>query len=315
MSNRAKGYLMVIFAAIFWGLSGTVAQFLFQHKGFDAAWLVTMRLIIAGIILLVFASHDSTQSIFTIWRSPRNGYSLLVFGIMGMVGVQYTYFASIQEGNAAVATLLQYLAPMIIMLYVISVARKLPSIIEAIALLLALTGIFLLVTNGTIQGLSVSKAALIWGILSAVALAFYTLYPARLLAQFGSATVIGWAMLIGGIVLSVFRAPWEMEGQVWSFSVLLCVAFIIFFGTLLAFYLYLDSLRYLRATETSMLATAEPLAAVIASVIWLQTSFGFYEMLGGLCIMTTVIILAIPQEKKNIELSPSLKQKSDPHSL
>ncbi len=44
---------MAIAAAIFWGISGTCAQFLFEHKAFDPAWLVCWRLILGGLVLVI----------------------------------------------------------------------------------------------------------------------------------------------------------------------------------------------------------------------------------------------------------------------
>ena len=48
-----------------------------------------------------------------------DAYKMILFGLFGMLAVQYTYFASIKEGNAAVATLLQYLAPIFITVYLL----------------------------------------------------------------------------------------------------------------------------------------------------------------------------------------------------
>jgi drug/metabolite transporter (DMT)-like permease len=157
---------------------------------------------------------------------------------------------------------------------------------------LALLGTFLLVTQGNIQSLSISGWALFWGLTSAVALAFYTLQPHKLLQNWGSTVVIGWGMLIGGISFSFIHPPWSFQGY-WSMSSFFAVAFIVIFGTLIAFYCYLESLKYISATETSLLACIEPLSAAILSVIWLRVSFGLEEWLGTLCILTTIMILSV----------------------
>lgn len=54
--NRLKGIIMVVIGACLWGLSGTVAQQLFQSEHVSTEWLVTIRLLISGIILLIIAS-------------------------------------------------------------------------------------------------------------------------------------------------------------------------------------------------------------------------------------------------------------------
>lgn len=115
--SRIKGIVLVITAAMLWGVSGTVAQFLFQKNGFTPEWLVVIRLLISGIALLVFAVIKGGQDIFQIWKSKEDCIKLILFSIIGMLGVQYTYFAAIKYGNAATATILQYMSPVIITCY------------------------------------------------------------------------------------------------------------------------------------------------------------------------------------------------------
>ncbi len=52
--SRTKGLMLVIIGAMLWGISGTVAQYLFQKKGFSPEWLVVIRLLVSGIILLTY---------------------------------------------------------------------------------------------------------------------------------------------------------------------------------------------------------------------------------------------------------------------
>lgn len=124
-----------------------------------------------------------------------------------MLGVQYTYFAAIKHGNAATATILQYLAPVIITCYLAIITKSLPSLRQIIAICLAMLGTFFIITKGNIHSISISKSALFWGISSAFSLAFYTLQPRRLLAKWGSTLIIGWGMLVGGIAFSFIHQP------------------------------------------------------------------------------------------------------------
>lgn len=295
--SRTKGIALVLTGAILWGVSGTVAQYLFQQQGFNAEWLTVVRLLLSGILLLGFAYSKEKQHIWKIWKSKRDALSLVLFSILGMLAVQYTYFAAIQHGNAATATVLQYVGPALITCYLALRSKRLPTIKEMVAVALSIFGTFFLVTHGNIHSLSISGWAVFWGISSAFALAFYTLQPHNLLAKWGSTIIVGWGMLIGGIGLSFIHPPWAFEGQ-WSFSSYLAVVFIIIFGTIIAFYCYLESLKYLSASETSLLACVEPLSAAFLSVIWLHVTFGFAEWLGTLCIISTVVILSIKRKNK-----------------
>lgn len=299
---------MVLIAGTLWGLSGTVAQKLFTEYGYTPGSLVTIRLLFAGMIMLAIgAMRGKGGEIIGAWRRPQDRVQLVMFGIFGMLGVQYTYFASIGEGNAATATLLQYLAPLLITVFLAVRLMKWPGPRESTAVFLALFGTMLLVTAGHFDQLSVPGIAVFWGLMSAVALAFYTLYPSGLLSRLGSEAVVGWGMIVGGIGLIPIYPPWDTSGQVWNLEAVLFILFVVLFGTLLAFFLYLDSMRYITPTESALLACIEPLVAVVASVIWLDIPFGVYEAIGGLCIIATVVILSL---KKSVAAKSVSSQKA-----
>jgi len=288
---RIKGIILVIIGAMLWGISGTVAQYLFQEKGFSAEWLVVIRLLASGLILLLYSLMKGKQAIWTIWKSKHSILSLLLFSIIGMLGVQYTYFAAIKYGNAATATILQYLSPVIVTCYLALRTKKMPNLQEIIAVILAMLGTFLIITKGNIHSISISKLALFWGISSAFAAAFYTLQPRSLLAKWSSTVVVGWGMLIGGIAFSFIHQPWNFTGQ-WSIVSIVAVIFVVLFGTLIAFYCYLESLKYIQPTEASVLSSVEPLSAAFLSVLWLHVPLDVPQWLGTACIIFTVVILS-----------------------
>lgn len=293
VASRSKvlGIFLVFTSGLLWGVSGTVAQYLFQEKSFSPEWLVTVRLLISGIALLIISSHKNKSAVFKIWKSKSDRNSLLFFSILGMLSVQYSYFVAIDASNAATATFLQYLAPALIAIYFIFLNKKLPYGKEILALLFALFGTFLLVTKGSFDTLLISKKALFWGILSAFALAYYTIKPKSLLEKWDSPTIIGWSMLLGGIGISFVHPPWHLEG-IWGIDSVFFVIFIFLFGTLIPYYCYIESLKYISASETSILASIEPLSAAIVSVVWLKTSFVAMEWLGAALILGTVILLS-----------------------
>ncbi|WP_097027283.1 DMT family transporter [Clostridium peptidivorans] len=288
---RTKGLILVIIGAMLWGISGTVAQYLFQKKGFSPEWLVVIRLLVSGIILLTYAVIQEKQDIWKVWRSKHNCYSLIIFSIIGMLGVQYTYFAAIKHGNAATATILQYLSPVIITCYLAIRTKKFPSLRQSTAIAFAMLGTFLIITKGNIHSISISKLALFWGIGAAFASAFYTLQPRVLLSKWGSTLVVGWSMFIGGIAFSFIHQPWDFVGQ-WSINSMIAVMFVVLFGTLIAFYCYLESLKYIQPTEASVLSSMEPLSAAVLSVLWLRVPLGTIEWLGIVCVISAIIILS-----------------------
>ncbi|MGI6226153.1 MAG: DMT family transporter [Peptococcales bacterium] len=307
-NGKTKGIILVLAASALWGISGAVAQYLFHQQEFSPEWVVVVRLLTSGSILLAFATFKEKICIWQIWKNKNDVITLLLFSILGVLAVQYTYFAAIKHSNAATATILQYLAPVLIFCYLSIRNKKLPSITEGLAVLLALLGTLLLVTRGNLKSLSISEWALFWGVASAFALAYYTLKPVQLLNRWGSSIITGWGMLLGGICFSFINPPWVFQGQ-WSFNSFLAIVFIIIFGTVITFHFYLESLRYNTATETSLLACAEPLAAALVAVVWLKVPFGLAEWVGTFCIIGTIIILTLTKNTNSTNIHKTTSDK------
>ena len=309
--NRGRwlGIMLVLLAGSFWGMAGTVAQRLFQEKGVSVNWLVTVRLLLAGLMLIFLSLlFKDRGKVWKIWREGKAVFQIFVFALVGMLPVQYTYMESIPLGNAAVATMLQYLAPIFIIVYLVMTCQTKLSMKDLIAVTLAVLGTFLLLTNGSLESLEVPFAAVIWGILSGVALAFYTLYPRNLLRTWGSMNVIGWSMILAGIGMGIFHPPWQVDPFGWGADTYLYICIVIIFGTMLAFWFYLESLKYLSPQETSLLANVEPLTAIFASVLWLKIPFGIWQAVGSVLILGMVIYLTTYKEKK--EEIPDLSEGS-----
>lgn len=296
-NTRVLGIVLVLTGATLWGISGTVAQFLFQEKGFSTEWLTVIRLLVAGVVLLSIAHLKERKKVWAVWRSKNGAMSIILFGILGMLAVQYTYFAAIEHGNAATATILQYLAPAIITCYLALRSRRLPSFTIILSVVIAIIGTFLLVTGGNLQSLSISGWAVFWGIASAFALSFYTLQPLRLLADWGAKIVVGWGMLIGGVTFSFIHPPWQVQGD-WTLSSVAAVLFVIIFGTIIAFYFYLESTTYIAASRVSLLASVEPLSATFLSILWFHIPFGLAEWVGTVLILTTITVLSIVKDDR-----------------
>ena len=295
-NTQLTGYIYALSAAILWGVSGNFGQFLFQQRAMGIEWLVVTRLLISGVILLALSASQKKKDFWIIFRNKKDTVDLILYTFLGIVAVQYTYFAAIKHSNAATATVLQYVGPVLIAIYLAFVNRKLPSLKQFIAILLAITGTFLLVTHGSFETLSISNEGLFWGLLSAAALAYYTVKPVNLLNKYPAALVIGWGMVIGGIGFSFVHAPWKVSGE-WDGYTWVFTLFIIFLGSLVSFYIYLSAVKMIGAQTTSLLASAEPLSATVMAVFWLNVPFGLMDWIGTICIVATILLLARGERK------------------
>lgn len=300
IQKRMIGIILAIVGASFWGLGGTVSDYLFRYRHIDINWYVTARLILSGIILMIiFKILNPHRSIFIIFTKFTSTLQLLIFSIFGMLLVQYSYMASIDEGNAAIATLLQYIAPVYIIFWYVARRKATFKFFDVLAITLTLTGTFLLLTNGSLDRLVVPTSNITWGVISGLALAFYTIYATKLLVNFSSILVVGWAMLISGILMN-FKAPlWQFDISQITFSTLSYLSFGIIGGTAIAFFFFIKSLQYLSAKETTLFGTIEPVMAIVASAFWLKVTFLPFQLVGIVLIILLILMLSLKKDHAN----------------
>lgn len=289
-ADAVRGMLLTLAGGTMWGFSGTCGQYLMQMKGLTSNWLVPVRLVTAGALLLLICYGRTGNQIFRIWKQDWAG--ILIFGICGMSMCQYTYFTAISASNAGTATVLQYLGPVVILVYLSLRSRRFPRPVELLAIGLAVMGTFLLATHGRPGTMVLSGKALFWGLLSAVALAVYTVQPGKLLKEYGSAVVTAWGMLIGGGMLCAIFRPWTIPVEI-DTRVIAGMAAIVLIGTVAAFSCYMEGIRCVGAKKGSLYASVEPVSATVFSVIWMHAAFGWMDLAGFLCIVSTIFLLAL----------------------
>lgn len=296
--ERLKGIAMILSGAMLWGATGPLMEWTMAEFGISVSFLLTIRLTVAGLLLLLFLKLKKVRitAIFTgkIWIMP-----LIIFALFGMLGVQFSFVAAIEASDAVVATLLQFLAPIYIILFISLRQRKWPPVYQVVGMIGTLAGLFLLLTNGKPTQLIISGEALFWGILVGLTFAFYTLYPARLMQEWGVLLVVGWSMLFGGIFLGLANPiflsdEWPKLSQG---GLVLAICTIIIIGTI-AFVLFLSSMRYITAVETSILSSFEPLTAMVISVFWFNQLLEPLQLAGALVMLVFVTWLSLAGEKK-----------------
>ncbi len=294
MSNTLKGVLLASFAGWCWGSMAVCAQYLFNSCGFISSDLTTLRLFGSGVSLLLLYALTTRQSIFLPFQDLRNLRDVFIYGL-GVLLIQWTFFKAISVSNAGTAALMVGFGPLFIIFYFVITKGRKPSLKEMICLCLALTGVFLLVSKGNFKISDLSWGGCLWGLTSAACGAFCTVQPKQVIERAGVSFVVGWGMLIGGLIAMCFTSPFNDNAQ-WNFSSILAYAQIVLFGTVAAFWCYLKSTEYVLPSISAILGSFEPFSAVLLSVLFLNSSFNIYELIGGAAIVANMIILAWPQK-------------------
>lgn len=286
------GIILTLLGATLWGVSGTSVQFVGNFRNMNLEWLLTMRLITAGLLTVLYGWIRQGSAIFNVFRNWRDTLGLVIFGVFGMALCQYTYFRSIVIAGAGIATVLQYLAPSMIIIYLLVRYGKRPSTGEIISVILALAGTICLMGNNGFSFESFRSDVLFWGLLSAVGVAVYSVSPVRLLATYGTIPIVGFGMLLSGFVAAaLFQQPhsyatWDVWTVVGCFNV-------VFLGTIVSFNAYLEGVKRIGAVSGSILSSIEPISAAFFGWALLGNQFNWVGILGMAMIIATVIIIAL----------------------
>ena len=106
-----------------------------------------------------------------------------------------------------------------------------------------------------------------------------------------------WGMLIGGAVLMVVFRPWNYQ-VIFDRETFMALAFIILFGTMAGFSMYLTGVKMIGSVKASLFSCVEPVASMVLTAVWMKVSFTTPDLIGTLFVIATIIILAVPTKKR-----------------
>lgn len=286
--TRIFGMFLAAMAGFLWGSMSVAAQFLMQSGTFPVNDLVSMRLLGAGLMLLLWEAAVSRRPVVRLFL--ENWKPLLVYGC-GMLVIQWTFFKSIQVSNAATAALMVTFGPLFVTGWTAFSEKRAVTLKEWVCIGLAAAGVVLIVTKGDFDAVDMSFEGAFWGIMSSAAGSFCTIQPRQVMKRVPVGVVVAVGMIVGGGLLTLIDPP-AVTAIDWTVETTLLYGYVALFGTVGAFCCYLQSLKYVPAPTTSLLGNFEPLSALVLGILFLGLSFGPAELLGTALIFVMVGILA-----------------------
>ena len=294
-TNNIRGYMLAILGGVSWGISGVCSQYLFMKYEVSADWLTAVRMLLSGILLLMLALQKEHMRVFMIWKERKDVIWLIAFGLAGLLLCQYTFLAAIKYSNSATATVLQSLNVVLMAIVMAVWNKKRMSKIQIAAIILAVSGTYLIATKGNPMSMDISVKGLTFGILAAVGVVIYTLLSRPIIASWGNLTITGWGMLIGGSVLFVLTRAWifpiNLDLPAW-----IIIAVIVIIGTAVGFSVFLESVKYIGPVKSTLLGCLEPASATILSALVLGTRFTVVELIGFVLVVGTVFLSVSTKE-------------------
>lgn len=293
----AVGIGMYLLAAFLFALNGSIAK-LAIAAGLDPGHLTQLRNGGAMVVLVVFV-FVTNRSGFRVTRGELP--FLLAYGVIAFVLVQFLYFFTISRLPLGLGTLLAFLAPVVVALWV-RFGRKQP-VSNRIWLAIALTLIGLALVSQIWQGFAFNLLGVLAGLFLAVVLALYWLLGEAGQARRDGVSLTMWGFIFATatwtILLPWWHFPWSVLGEmstpettqfparpIWGIMLWGVVL-----GTVIPFLLVLGSLRRIGAQRAGIVATTEPLWAGLIAIFVLGEMLNWVQALGG-CVVVAGVVLA-----------------------
>lgn len=297
--HQLTGYALYLIASLLFALNATVAKSILL-TGIDPERLSQLRVTAAFLILLVFVAITGPARLKL---RKKEIPILLAYGIFGVAMTQYLYFVSLVYLPVGVALLIEFTAPILVALWTRFAWKEPTRKTVWLALAMALAGLALVAQVWL--GFALNVTGVIAAAGAAVSLAiFYLLGDKQIRSENARDPVsltlwgFGAASLFWAIVQPWWTFPWErLSGTTdpigtlgWEIPIWIMTTSMVVLGTVIPFWLVLESLRHLRASQAATMGLTEPLFATVIAWIVLNESLTWVQMGGALLILVGVFI-------------------------
>lgn len=282
-------------AGIFWASSGVAVQDFFSHSTKTAMELTNVRMCGAGILMLAIliwrGKFRATAARMN--RKPKLWLYLFIYGLIGIVAVQFSYFQAISIGGAAATTVILSSLPAMVVIWECFWNKKFPSRAEILAVTLAIVGVFLLVTGGDVTKILVPIPCVLWSLGSGASFAFSMIFGKHLFAEkIEPAFMTSVGMFTGGLATFLLVENWNWAAF-FGRETIFDVAWIIIVGTVAAFLLFNAGLTKLTPEEAALTDLTEPVSSIIISYFAFGTAFGLIESFGIILVLMAILAPAV----------------------
>jgi drug/metabolite transporter (DMT)-like permease len=294
----ALGFGLVVLGASLFILNAGVSRVALR-AGVDPAMLTTIRITGTAVLLAVFAAFFRRTAL----RPPRGrlAWLLLVHGVVGVAGLQWTYFVAIDRLPVGMALLLEYQAPILVAVWARVVQKE--QVLGRMWVGLALAIVGLAAATGIWQGLAFDVVGVAAGFGAAVCFATYFLIGEHGVGLLDPWRVILWAFVVAAVAMNLVSPLTGLDtsllddvvpllGRLDAFAapVWLLLVWVMLPGTLVPFAVELVALRHLRATTVTMIAMLEPVGVAALGWLWFRESLGLVGTLGCLAVVAGIVL-------------------------
>jgi len=297
MFTRHKGEILLIIGATAFALNGIVAKMVMQN-GLSEWRMLQVRTGGAFVLLLAYVLITNYKSLVV---KVKDWPILIAYSFIGFALVQFGYFIAISRMHVSMALIIEFTAPIWIVLWIKYVRKSYVPKDMWTAVLLAFIGMLLLAQVW--EGMTLDTIGVIAAFLDAFALATFFVLSERLtptrstysLTVFGfgiSSALMSIVFPIWNFPFSIFRQSMNLEGPLENFSApgWTLILWIVLLGTVLPYLCVLSGIKILSASTSSVIGMLEPVLAGIFAWIWIGESWNAIQLTGGAIVIIGIYI-------------------------
>jgi len=297
------GYLYIASAAFCWGVSASLGRAAFTGRlpGFEA---------LRPIDPLILSQSRTTFSFLLLlpllgslrgWRRLRLSIpdvrDACLIGVLGVAASNYFYYLAIQRTNVATAIIVQYTAPIWVLIYAVARRQQAPTSRRVGAVALALAGIALVIGVFGTSLLRLDTIGISAGLLAAFSFAFYNIGGHNILTRHDRWTVLLYITGSASLFWLVINPPWKIAGAHYSSAQWLFLLFFSLLSVLLAFSFYFAGLQHLEPTRAIVVSCLEPVFSIVIAAFALGEIMRPLQMAGILFVLAAIVVVQLPDGK------------------
>ena len=297
MLAKYKGEILTLLGAVFFSFNGIVAK-LILTDGVSSMRLTQVRCSGAFIILGSYIFLRYREKLRTTRAELPH---LAVYGVVGFLAVQALYFVAITRLHVSIGLIMEFTAPIWIVLWLRYVKKKYVPPLMWIAIFMAFSGLVLIAQVW--KGSTLDPIGVIAALADGIMLATFFLLGEKLSATrdveslmvfgFGFASLaLAIAMPLWSFPTEIFTQSMNLQGRFAAYSVSgwVLIAWVIIMGTIVPYLLVVNGIKLLSASTSSVMGMAEPVLAGIFAWIWLSENWSGIQLIGGVVVITGIVL-------------------------
>jgi drug/metabolite transporter (DMT)-like permease len=294
MINLLKAYTWLTFCVVVWGSNFVFGKILVQD--FSPTLLTTLRLLFIVLFLVGLSSYKTQFK-----RVNKKDLLALIFlGVIGVFINQWSFFVGLQTADPTTSALILATTPILTGLLAAIFLREKFTIRMLIGSIVAIIGIYFVVTKGNLSSLHIDKG-LLWIVLTMITFAIMIIMTRLLSQRIDPLTITLYSNIIGFIVSIPFvfllETPLRISSELSDWTLLIGTAVVVH-G--IATLIWNSNIRHVDASKASILSNLEPFVAMIMGLILLYKPITATEIVGSLFIVGGVV-LSTYQNKKRLK--------------